>query len=311
MTPASLRTGAGSLVVCAAAALGISMTQPDLARVVHGIKARDDVFLIPPPKELKLSALGYDAALADIVWAKLLLEYGRHWMERRYFRDARRFIDGIIELDPSFRAIYSYVEVFLIYQPTNTNFSTGSEKDARDARAYLERGTRERPRDAELWLHYGQFIAFSAPAYLDDLQERERWRTEGALALAHALDVGAKPGQTAAAASILGRRGEREAAVRYLERAYALTDDEDERRQIQRQLAAYARRSFEDAVNDTTLRLERSWRATFPFVTRTAFTLLGPVTDAAACAGLEGHRRPGCARNWSTELAPPEHTASP
>ena len=297
-----MRTEMAALIACAAAIVGIAVSQPGLAHQVKGVKLRGDVFLFPPPRELKASALGYDAAMADLLWTKLLLEYGTHWAERRYFRDARRFIDGITELEPRHQAIYRYCDTFLMYQPTESNVSTGSLEDLKDAIEYLKRGTRERADDSELWLHYGQFVAFSAPGFVESKEERDAFRREGAMAIAHAMDLGASPGRTSAAAAILGAAGETDAAVRYLDRAYALTEDEEERAKIQAQLARLRNTSFNVAAKRTLVERDRMWKSSFPFMTRSGFTTLGPFPDVTTCVGAASSSDAPCARDWGTLL---------
>ena len=65
-----------------ACALGIALVQPGLAENVHKLRHRDDVFLLPPPSQLRVMTLGYRAAATDLIWAKLILEYGLHWQEK-------------------------------------------------------------------------------------------------------------------------------------------------------------------------------------------------------------------------------------
>src|SRR5579859_4385760 len=127
--------------------LGVARTQPRLAKTAHEVKEVEDVYSLPPPAELKAATLGYVAATVDLLWAKLLVEYGIHWAEKRSFPDLNRHLDAIIELEPSYGPVYEYVDTMLAYRPIH-----GTEQDARDARRYLERGTVERPWEPDLWL---------------------------------------------------------------------------------------------------------------------------------------------------------------
>ena len=79
--------------------------------------------------------LGYDSAACDILWAKLLVEYGRHWSEHRELEhnDLVRFLDGLLVLDKDFVPIYRYVDTLLVYRPLK-----GERRDAEAARRYLE-----------------------------------------------------------------------------------------------------------------------------------------------------------------------------
>lgn len=294
-----------TLGVLAVSIAGIYQTQPTLAGSVARVRLRDDVALIPGPKEVKTLALGYDSAMADLVWTRLLLEYGRHWSEKRYFRDAGRFLDVLVELDPTFAPTFLYADTFLTYQPTPDNHSTATLDDVLAARKFLELGLQRRPRDHELWLHYGQFLAFRATAFVDvNSPEWDAWRKDGSLAIMHAMELGASVDKTMAAASILGRAGEREATVRYLERAYALSDDEDQRANIRAKLAFYKQSALEEADQRAQKRLDSVRSRTYPFLSRGAFLLMGPMPDALGCAGRRDD--PSCAFSWDVLLAKPQ-----
>jgi tetratricopeptide (TPR) repeat protein len=293
------RGAAVAILLTLASVAGIGLTQSRLAAALHGVHTREDVFIIPPPRELRVLSLGYRAALADIVWVKLLLEYGGHWQEQRRFTEARRFADGIIELDARHRNIYRFIDAILVYQPGPGNHSYGTADDARAARAYLERGIEAFPGDHDLWLHYGQFVAFTGTAFLEgNPAEIEAWRKDGALAIAHAMELGARVDHTMAAPAILGRIGEREAAIRYLERAYAMADDEQQRRQIVLQLSRYRESAEQDAETSSVKRLDIMRRRSYPFLSRGEFLLLGPMPEPFACAGRD-NQKPECQPTWA------------
>jgi hypothetical protein len=280
-----------TLLVIALGAIGISRFQPDLAREVHKVKQRDDVFLLPPPAELRAMTLGYNAAATDLLWAKMILEYGVHWQEKRNFPDVTRYIDGILAIEPDYQTLYLYVDTVLIW-----TYKGATEQDARTARAYLERGTKERPYDAEVWLHYGQFIAFLAPSFLKDEAEIDAWRKEGALAIMKSVELGADAQRSLGAGAILRNAGERDATVRFFNRAYAMADDPETRAQILRKLAVLNQGSSdaETAISS----VERECRARWGFLTRGECLLIGPERQPPACAGPLSWERRECPTNW-------------
>lgn len=298
-----MRTVASAIAVTLAGVLGIAVVQPRLFQRAKVVKQQGDVFLLPPPTELHAMTFGYDAAAADLVWAKLLLEYGVHWQEKRTFPDIRRFVDAIVELDPSHPTLYRFVDAILVYQPTETNKSQGTADDARDARKYLERGLEAHPFDADLWLHYGQFLAFTGKDFLPDPAEQAAWRRAGATGIARAMELGAPVDKTLAASSILGATGEREASIRYLERAWALADDDVTKDYVLGQLRKVRASSEAAEAEKTGRRFERAWQRSYPFLTRSQFTLLGPMPDPAACAGHRAALTLDCARTWPEAFA--------
>src|SRR5262249_487960 len=144
-------------VVCGA---GIALVQPGLAATVNATK-RDDINPLPPPTQLRAMAFGYRSAAADLLWAKMIVEHGLRWEEKRRFPGVPQYIGGIIAADPDHPILYQFVDSLLLYQPLG-----GGEEEARLARRYLEQATASHPYDAEVWFHYGQFMAFLAPSFL-------------------------------------------------------------------------------------------------------------------------------------------------
>lgn len=292
MTARSWTPVYGLVAVCVAV---IAVVQPDLAKTVHSVKQRDDAFLLPPPRQLHAMTFGYKAAAVDLLWAQLILEYGLHWQEKRPFPDVTRYIDGILVLEPDFPTLYRFVDTILVYGPT-----PGTEEDARTARRYLERGTRERPYDPEMWLQYGQFLAFLAPAFMKDEKEIERWRVEGASAIVHAVGLGADAQRSLAASTILDKAGERKAAISSLQRAYAMTDDPDMREQYLLKLKKLeATAEAEQSISV----VEREWQTRYRFLSRGTALLVGPSRSATKCAGPASYERRGCPRDWTSAIA--------
>ena len=294
------RSTLGATLLLAISVFGVARTQPRLAKTVHAIKETEEVYAFPPPAELHASTLGWDAAVVDLFWAKLLVEYGIHWSEHREFRDVPKYVDAILELEPTYAPVYQYVDTMLAYRPLR-----GTEDDVRKARAYLERGTRERPDDAKLWMRYGQFIAFIAPSFLPTDADRELWRKDGATAIGRAVELGADAERALTAATILTGAGETEAAIRYLERAYALTPStSDVHESIGRRLAMLEAVARRDATDSIARAVDARWQHDLPFVTRDQYLLLGPKVDVARCAGLASGEDGACARDWASALAP-------
>jgi hypothetical protein len=287
-------------VIVAISAMGVHRMQPRLASEVHNVKAIDDVYPFPPPAEFRVATLGYIAATTDYLWGKLLVEHGSHWAEHRAFPDLTRYLDALIGLDPTFPPFYEFVDTLLCFRPP----TSGTAEDARAARAYLERGTKELPYSADVWLHYGQFIGFLAPSFLTDDAERQAWRHDGAVALNHAVELGADVERAIAASDMLGNRfGEREAQIRGLEHAYVLADDEAYRLSISAQLERLQANQMGDLARETVQAVEGRWRRDAPYVDRGTYLLIGPVTDPLRCTGRRASGARECAHDWDAALA--------
>lgn len=296
-----MKPGAGLVAALLfVSALGVARTQPRLAQSAHDAKEKDEIYAFPPPATLKAAVLGYDAAAVDLLWAKLLVEFGIHWHEKREFH-ADPFIEAILYLEPTYDRVYRFADTLLCYHPLHAN-----EADARKTRAILERGTRERPWDYEVWQEYGQFSAFLGPGFLtkdDEAAERDRWRREGALAMAKASDLGARGFGALIAATMLERYGEHEAAIEALERQYAAHDDPDERAEIQAKIDRL-KEGKRFAVQASAIAKIDAIGADWRFLTKDQFLLLGPFPDPALCAGLAASGTPECPQDWDAVINP-------
>jgi hypothetical protein len=293
--------GAVFLMMCAAS--GVAATQPRLATSVHETKESYDVVAFPPPAQLRAALLGWDAAAVDMLWAKLLVEYGTHFAERREFTEIPRYVDAILELEPTYWQLYKYVDTMLAYRPLQ-----GTESDVRLARGYLERGTRELAQDPRVWLKYGQFIAFIAPSFLKDPRDTQAWRRDGAAAIERAVELGADPDEAIAASSMLAKAGATREAIRYLENAYAFTEHPSMREiheAIGKRLEALSSISVRQAADDTERAIDARWARELPMVSRDHYLLLGPVTDTARCAGTSDADDVACARSWQNVTGVP------
>lgn len=294
------RTSAGNVAATVALLVagigGVALTQPSLARTLHATKAREDVYVFPPPAELRGLTLGHRAAAVDLLWVKLRIEFGLHFAEHRPFPDVYHYVDAILALEPDYAPLYKYADTLILY-----SIGTPSEADARRVRDYLERGTKERPGDRDAWMHFGQFVAFSASTYIHDPVVLDAWRKEGAMALSRSVELGADPDRSMSVAYLLNESGERDAAVRSLRRAFALTDDPMMREEIAAHLAKLEAKDEQEAAQDDALFVANAWQGGYPFLTRGAFLLLAPRRDTLRCAG-PGHEGADCSTNWHAVL---------
>jgi hypothetical protein len=294
---------AGAVLLMASAAAGVAATQPRLATTVHEVKEGYDLVAFPPPAQLRAAMLGWDAAAVDMLWAKLLVEYGTHFSEHRDFVEIPRYVDAILELEPNYWQLYKYVDTMLAYRPMQ-----GTESDVRLARGYLERGTRELPEDSRVWLKYGQFIAFIAPSFLKDPLDIQAWRHDGAEAIERAVELGADPDAALAATSMLSRAGATREAIRYLENAYAFTQHpsmHEIHEAIGKRLEALSAISIRDQADATERAIDDRWTRELPAVSRDHYLLLGPVPDPVRCAGPTALDEIACARSWQSAISAP------
>lgn len=299
----SVRRSSPRTLFAVAACLGLAIA---LVGSVRGalfdqhreVKNRHDVYFLPPPAQVEAMSLGYEAAVADILWAHVLVSQGLHTFEQRRFENLLRLYDTINRLAPTWRSPYLLADALITFQADTTPL-----EEVIKAREILERGTKHRPYDGEIWLNLGQFVSFVAPAsYIEDHDPElaARWRREGVAYLARASELGAGRSsiswQALGGANILVEAGERDAAIRFLKRTYAVTDDEElkqdilkrlERLVAERELARY--RGRDEAFRER-------YRGQLPFLSRDQILVLGPPPAPARCAG--SNDEPRCATTW-------------
>ena len=285
------------VLALAIAVTAIARVQPALARTTHLVKESDDLYALPPPEELRALTLGYRSAAVDLLWAKMLVEYGTHHEEKRAFPDAAHYLDAMIALEPDYRPTYRYADTLLFYHP-------GPLPDARDVaqiRVYMNRAFQERPYDGNLYMQYGQFLAFTAPSVEPD-DQRDSLQAEGARLMARGVELGADTSRILSVATMLDRNGARNAAIDGLRRSYALTDDPKTRAQISERLTSLEGNAARDEAEGAMKRVETRWRQELNFLSRGEYLLTGPVIDPLACAGPGRDTQPECALDWSNAL---------
>jgi hypothetical protein len=276
---------------------GIGKLRAELLPRFSSVRDKTDTYGLPSPDQVVVASLGYRSALADLLFAHVLVWHGIHFSEKRRLEYAAEYLDTITALDPGFREPYYFGDTLIAVQPVKPR-----HEDYVKARRLLEKGLHERPGDTELWLSAGQFIAYVAAPWLDDPKEQAEWRLAGARILARACElVGANeniPYNCIAAAGLFNKAGEREANIEFLERVLAVSDDEA----IRAQAYAYLQRALGERTQEELKkrgdRLREAWKADLPFVSLTTELVLGPPADPAACAGL-GRDRAACATTWA------------
>lgn len=277
----------------------VSAVRRHLLATHQRVKQQHDVYFLPPAEQVLTLTFGYRAAVADVLWAHVLVSQGLHTFERRRFDNLTRLYDVINLLDPEWRSPYLLADALISFQPGGVAY-----QDVLKARAILERGIHHRPLDGQLWLILGEFVSYIAPgSYLDDRPEvAERWRVEGVKYLARAAELGGGEShiswQALGGARILERSGEREASIRFLQRTYAVTDDAELKEHLRKRLATLL---GEQELNGRLARdsaFNSLLAGELPWTTRSHALALGPAPHPAACAGPEHEGDSACATTW-------------
>ena len=308
--PATTRPpSAGSVVAILLVALSacvIGSLRAPLTADFQAVQLKSDDYLLPPIEQTVSASLGYRAALADLIFAHVLVSYGIHFQEKHNFEFVGSYLDTVNALDPKFRDPYRFADTLLTLQPKEVGQASYVK-----ARQILERGLRELPFDTELWSSAGQFMAYiAAPRFSDDNLAAE-WRLEGARKLARACELISNneniPYHCINAATLLSAAGEQEASKKFLERIRLVNDDPDIQALASAALSRISSQGFNEALEERLKRVAGVWVKDLPFVTRTALFVLGPGTDPALCAGLMRSDDVTCASSWRDRSEAEDH----
>src|SRR6185437_3122910 len=120
MTTADRADAARTAAVVLAAAVVIAMVRGPLFDVNKRVRERSDVYALPPPRQLVALSLGYRSALADVLWAHLLVSQGLHTEQHRRYGNLIRLLDAINTLEPTYRDPYRFAESLITFQSSKT-----------------------------------------------------------------------------------------------------------------------------------------------------------------------------------------------
>jgi tetratricopeptide (TPR) repeat protein len=273
-----------AFALIALAALTVNRLRPPLNTAFLGTKNQADVYALPPPAQLTAMSLGYRSALADMIFAHVLVSSGIHFQEKRAFEFASKYIEAVNVLDAKFELPYRMADGLITLQAKPV-----SVEAYRQARRILERGMAEFPYSQGMWTSAGMFLAYLGPTGNIEGDELAEWKLAGGRALARSCElVGSKeppPKQCIMAAGLLTKAGEAEAARQFIERMLALNDDPEVRRFMGALLAQKVGAEERDRLHERREQFKRAWSADLPFVSRGAVLAIGPRWDSAACAG--------------------------
>jgi tetratricopeptide (TPR) repeat protein len=272
----------------------------DLASQVARAKTKRDVYALPSPAQAKIFSLGYRSALAELIFAHVLVDSGLHLQEKRKFDTLAAYLRTVVELDPKFPTPYRLADTLLTFQAGQARL-----KDFEDAREILMRGMRELPYSQELHLTAGQFFAYLAAPRVAELAGPEagaRWRLDGARALARSCELMGQndsiPYHCITAARLFDGAGERDAVKNFLQKVLAVSDDENIRSMALSYLGRTLGKEQEEESKARFGELEELKKRDLPFISKNRYLLLTPPFDPVACVGSMKATRIECATSF-------------
>jgi tetratricopeptide (TPR) repeat protein len=284
-------------------------------RVAHKqVALGDDAYLLPAPAQLERLSLGYRSALADVLWADLLVTQGLRLGERRRYGIGVEYLQAITRLDPDWRDPYRLAQPLVTLQTEKAPV-----EEVLALKEVLVEGLKRRPSDAELHLVVGSFMVYVAPnAYLGERPDvAAAWRDEGAEYLARAAELAPEDSlivwQAMGGDRHLIQSGQLDRAIELYTKVLATTEDQELRLRIENNLALMRedRLSMAQKVRESERKaragvISRALSEAYPTLANgnklATFAFLMPRhRDTSLCAG--GARGSGsaleCAPSWS------------
>lgn len=232
----------------------------------------EDVYYLPPAEWLPVFSLGYKKALSDLIWMKALIYFGEELIQQGNVRYLFHYAEAMLSLDKYFRAVYRWVAISALYRTGEV-----TEKDARKAIGFLERGIRLFPDDGALAWDLGATYVYELVPLLKDKEERNKARKLGLPYLESAALRGAGPKWLALSnASQLVKLGQTQQAIRHLETLYSTTYDTEKRELIEKRLAILRNQAYVEAMKHTLEEYRKAHQRDFPYLSSTLYLLVGP-----------------------------------
>lgn len=274
-----------SRTVTLASALALLVLAIASDRLRDGAHARymsaqryEDIYYLPPADWLRVFSLGYDEALADLIWMRALVYFGQEFEHAGHVQYVFEYAEAIEALDPHFLAIYRWIGMAGLYRPDAI-----TPEDIERSVAFMQRGARIYPEDGQLAWNIGAALVFELPPLLDDDDAIARAHERGTPYLMTAVRQGNAPSWAAFSnLDMLARVGRQEQAARHLEEMYEAEEDPRLREQIAIRIRSLRDRVEADAFLGAMRELDRERQRDYPYLAPSMYLHVGRPVDVVA-----------------------------
>jgi hypothetical protein len=202
-----------------------------VSRTRAGFPDAAEKYYLPPRPVLRAASLGYNEALADLIWVKTVLYFGERVTGNRKYQYLHRYLDAVIALDPHFKRVYLWAGSVAMY-----NMNRITQESVWRSIRYLEKGHRVFPKDWEILFALASNYLYELRT--DDPQKQARWRKIGADYLWKAANIGQGPPYLhSLAAKVWSESGRWETIYTRLQQVYASTNNPQVRKSVRRRMA--------------------------------------------------------------------------
>lgn len=218
---------------------------------------------VPPSGALRLVSIGHEQFVADLLFIRAFSYFMDHLFGDRTYEWLDTYIDTIIALDPYNPAVYRWATQVVKYGQLITN------EDIERSIHYAELGAERFPNDWRFWLDIGFNYYFEWRS--GDPEERRRMRDKALDYFAVAsLLPGSQLDPNFVTALYMQKDDKKMALFHAYQRYFDASDKE------RAELIKTIRELETDEAVSEIVEEDKEWKETFPFVSRSFFSFLGP-----------------------------------
>jgi len=277
-TPARRRQAAALLAVLAVGVLFTRTSRLELhfERALGDPARRAETLYLPPPTALRALSLGHESFLADLLFIRANNYFIEHVFGDRLFPWLRPYFDALVGLDPDNDRVYEWASQGVKMGQLIDNDVVRQSND------YARAGLKRFPDNWRFYFDIG--FNYLVEWHPKDYAERQRMRAK---AVPYLTVAAALPGSELDPNFISALWVQEDSVEMALFQLYLRywEASEAEREQLRRRILMYGTRASAERL----ARIEKRWKAQYPYIPEGLFELLGVDRD----------RRPHAPRSWA------------
>lgn len=238
------------------------------ARAESVVVATSEVLYVPDVRTTRIIGLGYDQAMADLMWVRTLGYFGKHFSGDKDYRWLEHFIEQIMQLDPKFRKVYHWAGTNVLYGRAFTN------QNVRISNRFYKKAIERFPDDFEAAYRLG--LNYYVEMRADDPVEKRKFREIGLSYLEMAANRPDAPDRIRSlVASISSKLGKQQVALQYLIDLYVKTTDEKTKESIKSRIDELRGAQDKSTVLAAAQAFETKREALTPYLPPGLYALMG------------------------------------
>lgn len=261
--------------------------QPIASMHHTSITTRDEQYYLPPAAWLTVFSVGYNEAIADIIWTKFVVYFAsipklevasgmklgdtvsNQLAQKAEENHTINYVHAVTRLDSRFKAAYSHGARLTMYHKGIITRQT-----VRMAIDILEEGVRNFPEDGDLRFNLGFLYYYELVPFAKNKNEKTELKNKGTNILYKAARLpGAPPYATELASTLLSRQGMNRLAIEHLN-FMLLTEKEPEiRTRLEKELSKLVGKEMK-FQHEKMKQFIDHWKTEFAFIPFDLYTVL-------------------------------------